>query len=91
MAWQYGGVVELWSVVAATMQVRSLRCIPCPSRFNNSFCPIPSTLFCVRTHNAKAARAIVSSVLMNIAIVGINQVYDKKLDRVSVLHFFILR
>jgi 4-hydroxybenzoate polyprenyltransferase len=32
----------------------------------------------------QAAQAIVSSVLMNVAIVGINQVYDKKLDRVGV-------
>mmetsp|Transcript_27599 Transcript_27599/g.44258 ORF Transcript_27599/g.44258 Transcript_27599/m.44258 type:complete len:154 (+) Transcript_27599:577-1038(+) len=50
MAWQYGGVLELYSVVTAALQ---------------------------------AAKAIVSSVLMNVAIVGINQVYDKKLDRVN--------
>lgn len=34
------------------------------------------------SHETQAAKAIVSSVLMNVAIVGINQVYDKKLDRV---------
>lgn len=36
----------------------------------------------INSHNTQAAKAIVSSVLMNVAIVGINQVYDKKLDRV---------
>ena len=38
----------------------------------------------------QAAKAIVASVLMNVAIVGINQVYDKKLDRVRVLLSFPL-
>lgn len=46
--------------------------------------PLPTTLHC-HTQIAQAAKAIVSSVLMNIAIVGINQVYDKKLDRVGVV------
>jgi len=31
----------------------------------------------------QAAQAVVAAVLMNVAIVGINQVYDKKLDRVN--------
>ena len=31
----------------------------------------------------QTAQALVSAVLMNVAIVGINQVYDKKLDRVN--------
>ena len=31
----------------------------------------------------QAARAVAAAVLMNVAIVGINQVYDKKLDRVN--------
>jgi len=50
MAWQFGGVLELCSALAASIL---------------------------------AAQAIVSSVLMNVAIVGINQVYDKKLDRIN--------
>ena len=31
----------------------------------------------------QTVQALVSAVLMNVAIVGINQVYDKKLDRVN--------
>ena len=31
----------------------------------------------------QAAQAVAAAVLMNVAIVGINQVYDKKLDRVN--------
>ena len=50
MAWQFGHVLELFSMMIAAKQ---------------------------------AAQAVVAAVLMNVAIVGINQVYDKKLDRVN--------
>ena len=39
----------------------------------------------------QAAKAIVCSVMMNVAIVGINQVYDKKLDRVSLSILVVTR
>ena len=50
MAWQFGHVLEMFSMMIAAKQ---------------------------------AAQAVVAAVLMNVAIVGINQVYDKKLDRVN--------
>jgi len=50
MAWQFGHVFEMFSMMIAAKQ---------------------------------AAQAVVAAVLMNVAIVGINQVYDKKLDRVN--------
>ena len=50
MAWQFGHVLEMFSMMIAAMQ---------------------------------AAQAVAAAVLMNVAIVGINQVYDKKLDRVN--------
>lgn len=50
MAWQFGHVLEMFSMMIAAQQ---------------------------------AARAVAAAVLMNVAIVGINQVYDKKLDRVN--------
>ena len=50
MAWQFGHVLEMFSIMIAAKQ---------------------------------AAQAVVAAVLMNVAIVGINQVYDKKLDRVN--------
>ena len=50
MAWQFGHVLEMHSVILAAKQ---------------------------------AAQAVLAAVLMNVSIVGINQVYDKKLDRVN--------
>ena len=50
MAWQFGHVLEMFSMMIAAKQ---------------------------------AAQAVAAAVLMNVAIVGINQVYDKKLDRVN--------
>ena len=50
MAWQFGHVLEKFSMMIAAKQ---------------------------------AAQAVAAAVLMNVAIVGINQVYDKKLDRVN--------
>ena len=50
MAWQFGHVLEMFSMMIAAMQ---------------------------------AAQAVAAAVLMNVAIVGINQVYEKKLDRVN--------
>ena len=50
MAWQFGHVLEIFSMMMAAKQ---------------------------------AAQAVAAAVLMNVAIVGINQVYDKKLDRVN--------
>lgn len=50
MAWQFGHVLEISSILVAARQ---------------------------------AAQAVVAAVLMNVSIVGINQVYDKKLDRVN--------
>ena len=50
MAWQFGHVLEMFSMMIAAMQ---------------------------------AAQAVAAAVLMNVAIVGINQVNDKKLDRVN--------
>jgi homogentisate phytyltransferase/homogentisate geranylgeranyltransferase len=50
MAWQFGQVFEMFSVLIAVKQL---------------------------------AQAVAAAVLMNVAIVGINQVYDKKLDRVN--------
>ena len=38
----------------------------------------------------QAAKAVVAFGLMKVAFVGINQVYDKKLDRVRVLFFLPL-
>ena len=50
MAWQFGHVLEMFSMMIAAKQ---------------------------------ASQAVAAAVLMNVAIVGINQVYDKKLDRVN--------
>ena len=50
MAWQFGHVLEMFSMMIAAKQ---------------------------------ASPAVAAAVLMNVAIVGINQVYDKKLDRVN--------